>query len=406
MWWCLTRFSAKRDVRPIELGVTCGLFEFLEHITPLWTCHDDMWVLEHPYSMARGTYSGRYATSTALVSVWWVVLDCDQGLRDFLLERLEPFLYVAWTTKRHTPALPRFRVAIPLHSPVTVAQHDALLASLMAGYGKHDDLVHQAAILPVIWFSKGVERHTRRPFRFWGHVGRLLSVDDLPSIPAAAAVAAVVAKPIPANNTRLSAALKANVVPACRMVGVELPASFSLRQGGDTHVKLSCPLGDHEDRHPSAQLTVFHQGDKDLAFRCFSHPVALPAVPIGALYWWQRFKPERVKSVSSTNPQVPVYAARLLLDGRICEIDSPWTLPVEELVQWAVGQGVELVEAEPGRSRMLRFVHRDEALQVTVEFFRKAYEGTNLIFACKHLIHVTFQYLGLAVHVGVVPNGS
>ena len=232
--------------------------------------------------MARGTYSGRYATSTALVSVWWVVLDCDQGLRDFPPWSVwNPSFYVAWTTKRHTPALPRFRVAIPLHSPVTVAQHDALLASLMAGYGKHDNFrVHQAAILPVIWFSKGVERHTRRPFRFWGQC-RAAAVGGRSCRASQRLLRSQRwwLSPYPPNNTRLSAALKANVVPACRMVGVELSGLVqSAPRRGCFHVKLSCPLGDHEGSASVGTADGFPpvRSDKDLGRLrvCLSHPVA------------------------------------------------------------------------------------------------------------------------------------
>ena len=221
---------------PIKSQRFCGLVDWLAEIKPLSSYRNKRWVLRQPHCMARGRYSGDSATKRFLLDVHWVVLDLDEGLPDWLRDRLSVFCHIVWTTYSHIPERPRYRVALPLAGPVDVATHDRLRAWLLCDYpaDEHHDHVHEPAILPVVVYTAPTRF---RPWQFWGNVGRLLAAND-----AEAPKLEVVAQPQPqaVEQSRLSAAVKDNAVAVLRALGISVPPGFVLSPNSPTLVHYNC----------------------------------------------------------------------------------------------------------------------------------------------------------------------
>lgn len=124
---------------------------------------------------------GANRKSTNVVAITALVVDVDDGTPFAELEaKLAPFHYVVHTSHSHTPAHPKYRVVLPLATPVVSTEWPHVWQRLNLFVDGHADRATKdpARMYFLPSMPSGAEGHFARQ-----NEGRLISIDDLPVLP-------------------------------------------------------------------------------------------------------------------------------------------------------------------------------------------------------------------------------
>lgn len=169
-------FASMKSTQPKmdALSLTQFLAMFEEHAVIADKHSGKLW---SPTTYADGA-SRKSANVEAIAAL---VVDVDDGTPFAELQaKLEPFRYVVHTSHSHTSAHPKYRVVLPLATPISSSEWSNAWQRLNLFVAGHADPATKdpARMYFLPSMPPGAEGHFARQ-----HEGRLISVDELPALP-------------------------------------------------------------------------------------------------------------------------------------------------------------------------------------------------------------------------------